>query len=356
MPPMSVSSALSTSARCSYCHIAALRSLLAFTGVELGPRSPERPPRWMNRRFLTTSTPSRSNPTSENADITSENLSPDPLPVQSVKYIPANKPQPAIPWYLQVQSQAKRDRERDSSHPLAERQRIPDLPENSPPILAELLEHVSVDIGLDDLSILDLRAMEPPPALGANLIMVFGTARSEKHVHVSGDRFCRWLRSQYKLRPFADGLLGRNELKLRQKRRAKRVRLMATAGAPDTTVEDDTKTGWVCVNIGRVDPAEGMEESEEQLEGIVGFGTRSNGVALVVQILMEGRREELNLEGLWKRMLNDNLKEQRRLRKRDEQSERNQQEVDEDEQEDDALSQMARLRGSEAGKYAPLLA
>ncbi|KFY45082.1 hypothetical protein V495_03129 [Pseudogymnoascus sp. VKM F-4514 (FW-929)] len=49
-------------------------------------------------------------------------------------------------------------------------QKIPDLPSAPPTILQPLLERISIDLGLDDLTLLDLRKLDPPPALGSNLI------------------------------------------------------------------------------------------------------------------------------------------------------------------------------------------
>ncbi|KAH7355060.1 hypothetical protein BKA65DRAFT_497572 [Rhexocercosporidium sp. MPI-PUGE-AT-0058] len=200
----------------------------------------------------------------------------------------------AVPWYLQVESPHR------APKPLSERQSLPDLPESPPPILQPLLQQISIDLGLDDLSLLDLRKLDPPPALGANLLMVLGTARSEKHLHVSADRLCRWLRSTYKLRPDADGLLGRNELKLKLKRKAKRAKLMGSAN--DETGDDGVRTGWVCVDIGVVDGGEAVADSHRQ-DNFVGFGRRTDGVRIVVQMLTEEKREEIELEKLWSGIL-----------------------------------------------------
>ncbi|CZR63492.1 uncharacterized protein PAC_13389 [Phialocephala subalpina] len=197
----------------------------------------------------------------------------------------------SIPWYLQVDSPQK------APKALSERQRIPDLPEHPPPILAPLMQQVSIDLGLDDLTLLDLRKLDPPPALGANLLMLIGTARSEKHLHVSADRLCRWLRSTYKLKPEADGLLGRNELKLKLKRKAKRAKLMGSA--VDDSTDDGVRTGWVCVDMGVVEEAEGAEEYASLPKDFVGFGRRTEGVRIVVQMLTEEKREEIDLEKLW---------------------------------------------------------
>jgi Ribosomal silencing factor during starvation len=276
-----------------------------------------------------------------------------------------------IPWYLQVDT----PQPPGPSHPFADRQLIPNLPDDPPLILPPMLEYLSVDTGLDDLTLLDLRSLDPPPALGANLLMIIGTARSVKHLNVSADRFCRWLRSNYKLRPYADGLLGRNELKLKLRRKARRAKLAASVGntmyEKSGGVDDGITTGWICVNVGQVedgllkntaeqgeivaeqgiqeeqDAAVVMEEQDEDVankeaddeamaeastsqedisheaaapsntepeeeeylnpdpsaddqdDGYIGFGSRSNAPRIVVQMFTEEKRAELDLEGLW---------------------------------------------------------
>ena len=202
------------------------------------------------------------------------------------------------PWYLQVQ-----DEQFAHLNPIAARQQLPKLPSNPPKILEGLLTHLSIDIGLDYLSVLDLRHVEPPPALGANLIMIFGTARSERHLNVSADRFCRWLRTEHKLTPYADGLLGRNELKLKMRRKMRRTRMLTAYGARESSSQDDgITTGWVCVNAGVVDDCETADQ--ELSDGAIGFGTRTSGVSIVVQIMTDEKRGALDLEGLWQGVLN----------------------------------------------------
>lgn len=196
----------------------------------------------------------------------------------------------SLPWYLQD------DAPKIAPRPFSDRQRIPELPENPPPLLQPLLQQISVDLGVDDLSLLDMRKLDPPPALGANLIMIIGTTRSEKHLHVSADRLCRWLRSNYQLRPDADGLLGRNELKLKLKRKAKRQKLMGSAN--DASADDGVRTGWVCVDVGVVE--EGSDKTVPRpRDDFVGFGRQTEGVRIVVQMLTEEKREEIDLEKLW---------------------------------------------------------
>ena len=208
-----------------------------------------------------------------------------------------------------------------------------------------MLEHLSVSTGLDNLSLIDLRHLDPSPALGSNLLMIIGTARSVKHLNVSADRFCRWLRTEWGLRPYADGLLGRNELKLKLRRKARRQKMMGLVGGREvTTVDDGITTGWVCVNVGAVDedlqprkrtegeqvedmsaegedssrshvevdakqdeeyqnPAEELDDQEDTEDEVkddyAGFGSRSNSPRIVVQMFTEEKRLEMDLEGLW---------------------------------------------------------
>ena len=215
-----------------------------------------------------------------------------------------------IPWYLQVKMPQQ------VPSPLSDRQRLPDLPPDPPPLLQPMLEHISIELGLDDLSLFDLRQLDPPPALGANLFMIISTARSEKHLHVSADRFCRWLRTEHKLTPYADGLLGRGELKLKMRRKARRARIMSRVGSLDQGAADDgLRTGWVCVNIGTIDDGSTGLDSNSTIEGYVGFGSQSDGTKVVVQMLTEEKREELDLERLWSQALARQEKKKKKILK-----------------------------------------
>jgi hypothetical protein len=221
---------------------------------------------------------------------------------ESTKTLATSQEESSTPWYLQSQHAVTKPAPPEH---LLERQRIPGIPENAPAILQQILQYVSTDLGVDYLTLLDLRSLDPPAALGANLIMVVGTARGEKHLHVSADRLCRWLRSNHKLRPTADGLLGRNELKIKLRRKAKRMKVLAHVGSIDAPgVDDGLRTGWVCVNISGV-KTEGAEgkEAEHVEHGFVGFGESSADTTIIVHMLVEEKREELDLETLWNNRL-----------------------------------------------------
>lgn len=202
--------------------------------------------------------------------------------------------QPTLPWYLQ---------NRPAPEP-TQAAVIPDLPPNPPPLLPDLLQYVANTAGMDDLVLYDLRHLDPPPALGSSLIMIICTARSEKHLHVSADRFCRYLRREHHLKANAAGLLGRNELKIKLRRKAKRMKMLANVGGaePEGNIDDGIRTGWICCTIGKIeahpdDP--GFGPARGAGEGFVGFSDVKPGVNVVVQMFTEEKRAETDLETLW---------------------------------------------------------
>ena len=292
--------------RCNACQ----RWLLSAFIPELAPRSTSvrLPPLAQHRRRYTTTRPLRSQVASEqppqSASIQEHSASEHSAPYTDATIPDGYDATSDKPWYLQVQ-----EAQFNQPDSIAAKQQLPELPDDPPTILDGLLDHLSVDIGLDYLSLLDLRSVDPPPAFGSNLIMIFGTARSEKHLNVSANRFCRWLRTQYKLRPYADGLLGRNEFKLKMRRKLRKTKILSAAGARDLSDTDDgIATGWVCVNVGSVD--EEAVAEEELGEGAIGFSQRSHGTKLVVQMMTEDKRGELDLEGLWTGILKGSLRRQ----------------------------------------------
>lgn len=213
------------------------------------------------------------------------------------------------PWYLQVETPQRGLRS------LSERQQLPELPPDPPPLLQPILEHISTDLGLDELSLFDLRKLDPPPALGANLLIILGTARSEKHLQVSADRFCRWLRKEHKLTPYADGLMGRGELKLKMKRKARRARILSRVGSSERYSQDDgLTTGWICVNVGTIEDGKGAEEELLEPEGFVGFGKKFGGAKVVIQMLTDEKRMELDLEELCEKMLKKHERKEAKIK------------------------------------------
>ncbi|KAI6091382.1 hypothetical protein F4821DRAFT_200752 [Hypoxylon rubiginosum] len=206
--------------------------------------------------------------------------------------IPEDSSSTNVPWYLQV--------EPPRHVATIEPPPLPEVPSGSPAIVGSLLEYASEELGLDELSLLDLREIDPPAALGPSLFMLFGTARSERHLNVSAGRLVRWLRAKHRVYAHADGLLGPNERKLKLRRKAKRAKLL---GSTEDNGDDGIKTGWICVNLGTI--GRGNEESAVISEDgrVAGFGVAQEGSTVVVQIMTEFRRAEMGLEALWKRAL-----------------------------------------------------
>lgn len=202
------------------------------------------------------------------------------------------------PWYLQVEP---------PRHPtlVHEPSPLPDIPDGSPKLMEPLLKFVADELGLDDLTLLDLREMDPPPALGPNLMMLFGTSRSERHLHVSADRTVRWLRGRGVVAK-ADGLLGRNELKIKLRRLARKAKLLGNSGVMRGG-DDGISTGWVCVNLGVVGGSTQEVEMFDAEGRSTGFGVPQTGTSIVIQMLTESRRKDLDLEGLWGGMLQRSL-------------------------------------------------
>ncbi|OOF92608.1 hypothetical protein ASPCADRAFT_8264 [Aspergillus carbonarius ITEM 5010] len=242
---------------------------------------------YVNRPFASVSRLQSERPASPSSEAPSASLEGK----EETTSVPTSDNSSHIPWYLQEEPPLT-----ESQQTLSPDQ-IPELPENSPEILPVLLDYVFKDLGLDSLKLLDLRGLETPPALGANVIMLIGTARSVKHLNVSADRLCRWLRSTYKLSPYADGLLGRNELKIKLRRKARRARLASRSGTMFDEKDDGITTGWICVNAGVVEEAPVKEVQDYSFEG---FGHTVLGTRVVVQIFTEEKRAEVDLEGLWK--------------------------------------------------------
>ncbi|KAF2268777.1 hypothetical protein CC78DRAFT_529755 [Lojkania enalia] len=309
--------AVSASLSCNCCRQAIIRSFTAQLHSSSLSRSY---PPWASRPFTSTSTPRKDAgfevlKRKEDRTLTSSNTSAETETPASETSKPA-KPSPhqaPIPWYLQPQH----------SPPLAPsnpQPLIPQLPPKSPPLLEILLTHISLNLGLDDLLLLDLRHLDPPPALGSNLIMILGTARSEKHLHVSADRFCRWLRREHNLRANAAGLLGRNELKIKMRRKAKRMKMLANVGVLDAdasaNIDDGIRTGWICCTLGRVRAhPDDVNVPGAEKENFVGFREVSGGVNVVVQMFTEEKRAEIDLETLWGGIVRTSERENRRVDK-----------------------------------------
>lgn len=177
-----------------------------------------------------------------------------------------------------------------------------------------MMKYIFEDMGLDDISLLDLRDIDPPAALGPNLIMLFGTARSERHLHISSGRFVRWLKRNYKINARADGLIGPGELRTKLRRLRKKAKLMGTNTAIIPGGDNGISTGWVCVNFSADDQKAGEMESFDESGRFSGFGAPLTGTTVVIQCMTEARRHELDLEALWQVVLKKTLQDANKIK------------------------------------------
>jgi len=193
-----------------------------------------------------------------------------PQPTTPAPLKDSDSKEESVPWYLHAKAPISK------FHPLAERQVLPPLPEDSPPALQAVLTQSSLEEVIAYLKLLDLRALDPPPALGEDIVMIIGTARSGQQLHMCLDRMCRWLRKEFRMRPFADGLVCRGGLKLQERRARRRGKLTTTQPGIEEAA------GWVCITTG--------------------------GQGLVIQLFTRYKREEVDLESLWGKELERDAK------------------------------------------------
>ncbi|KAG5813043.1 hypothetical protein H9Q74_006345 [Fusarium xylarioides] len=211
-----------------------------------------------------------------------------------------------VPWFLEVEP----PRHPQNQHAV----QLPKIPEGAPEVLEPMVKYIFEDMGLDEISMLDMRDLDPPAALGPNLIMLFATARSERHLHISSGRFVRWLRKNHNISARADGLIGPGELRTKLRRLRKKAKLMGTNTAIIPGGDNGISTGWVCVNFSsnsdNIDEAAKVDDSGR----FSGFGAPQTGTTVVIQCMTESRRAELDLESLWQTVLKKSLRENKQAR------------------------------------------
>ncbi|KAG6251716.1 ATPase synthesis protein 25 mitochondrial [Claviceps purpurea] len=210
------------------------------------------------------------------------------------------------PWFLEVEA--------PSHPPSLHTPKLPEAPAGSPALITPMIKYIFEDMGLDEIALLDLRDLDPPAALGPNLIMLFATARSERHLHVCSGRFVRWLGRNYKVNAKADGLIGAGELKTKLRRLRKKAKLMGTNTMMVPDGDNGISTGWVCVNFSTSDEPADETASFDDSGRLSGFGTVSTGTTVVVQCMTESRRSQLDLIPLWRGILKRNLEANMKIR------------------------------------------
>ncbi|KAI8715274.1 ATPase synthesis protein 25, mitochondrial [Fusarium sp. LHS14.1] len=284
---------------CRQCQSAILRAVVsrpAATSLRTLPQRQARQLPILTRRFFSEKT-----------------IEPKDERVAEALVTPSNAPETKdtaesddVPWFLEVEP----PRHPESQHKVE----LPKIPEDAPEVIGPMIKYIFEDMGLDDISLLDLRDLDPPAALGPNLIMLFGTARSERHLHISSGRFVRWLRKNHSIAARADGLIGPGELRTKLRRLRKKAKLLGTNTAIIPGGDNGISTGWVCVHFSSSGDNINEAASFDDSGRFSGFGAPQTGTTVVVQCMTEARRGELDLETLWQAILKKNLQENKKAR------------------------------------------
>ncbi|KAH8172208.1 ribosomal silencing factor during starvation domain-containing protein [Sarocladium implicatum] len=286
---------------CRSCQHTLFRAVLSSHSAVAAPRSvltalPRRSPAFCSSSRLYSTHDVNPNFNIAQTDQTRE----DQVEEQLKDDLEIDEQESGTPWYLEVDA----PRHPDSQHAAS----LPKPPQDSPELLEPLIKYVYEDMGLDDLALLDLREIDPPAALGPNLIMLFATARSERHLHVSAGRFVKWLRKNHKVTAKAGGLIGPGELKTKLRRLRKKAKLLGTNTAIIPGGDNGISTGWVCVSFTAPGGQSGETTRLDEEGKFSGFGSALTGTTVVIQCMTEPRRLELDLESLWQTQLKRSLR------------------------------------------------
>ncbi|KAK9477523.1 hypothetical protein V1514DRAFT_353189 [Lipomyces japonicus] len=178
-----------------------------------------------------------------------------------------------VPWYLREAVKAA------PAELTAHREHnLPDLPIDSTEELADVVGFLAKDLGLLELDVIDLRGRNT--ALGADAIMVVGSARSERHVARAAEELRVYLKKTHRAKVSVEGLVTKERLRVRERRvRKKLSRYTGDVSAYERTLRQrqafaDDQAHWALVIA------------------------RSRG--LYVHVVTADKRWELDLEGLWR--------------------------------------------------------
>lgn len=172
--------------------------------------------------------------------------------------------QTSTPWYLR----------QDITSELLERKEIeiPEVPADSPPHVSELLSLLAKDLGIDELKLFDIRALDDNHDFKLSHhdlnYTIIGTGKSEKHIYKAATELKTFIKHTYNVVPSMQGMVSS------AKTPAMRRRLLKKARKGPSATDNDygfTANSWVlCVH-------DGVE----------------------IHLLSDQRRAELNLELIW---------------------------------------------------------
>ncbi|KAK9362313.1 hypothetical protein V1504DRAFT_449173 [Lipomyces starkeyi] len=169
----------------------------------------------------------------------------------------------STPWYL---------REANAHSTVSNVALLPDIPEDAPKEVTEILNFLATDLGLTELSLVDLRNRNT--TFGPNAIMIVGTARSDRHLIRASEELRVHLKKTYRAKSRIEGLVSKDKLKIQERRIKKKIsKYTGDVSAYENDLRSSSKNSWVF------------------------FDSRVKGVH--IHIITSEKRWQLDLEGLW---------------------------------------------------------
>ncbi|CAN6641733.1 hypothetical protein TRVA0_018S02762 [Trichomonascus vanleenenianus] len=184
-----------------------------------------------------------------------------------------DEPSSEVPWYM-------RDPDSIALSMPTHAEPIPELPGSSPHSLEPIVHQMARELGLTEVEVLDLRDLDPPSSFGPNLIMVVASAKSERHLVRAATGLAKFVKNEFGVQADKDGILTANYHRVHQ-RRLKRKAKRQYFSVSEAETAASRKSEWVVMSC--------------NLDGIV------------VQLFTGDRRQQVDLESLWKEQLDGEM-------------------------------------------------
>lgn len=174
----------------------------------------------------------------------------------------------SAPWYLNP------DASPSVESPLQEVQ-LPALPANAPQTLENLINYLAKDLGIQDLKIFDMRdrdglSLDSEGAYDISDFMILGTGKSAKHLLKASSELEYYIKHNLHKLPITEGVLKAGKLAKYHRRLHKKGKTAPNYSKENYGVTPNT---WVMTD------------------------TKTDGI--IIHMLTEERRRDLNLEYLW---------------------------------------------------------
>ena len=172
------------------------------------------------------------------------------------------------PWYLNPEESPS------VTSPLKQIE-IPDLPENHPQTLENLVVYLAQELGIDDLLVFDMRNKKHDDSVAEGAydmadFMILGTGKSAKHLQKASTQLDFYIKHNLHQLPLTEGILKSGVLARYHRRLQKKGKKAPNYSKNTYGAEPNT---WVMTD------------------------TKSDGI--IIHMLTEERRVDLNLEYLW---------------------------------------------------------